>query len=149
MFKSNSNSTSPMKKSDNNSPDQLNRIVEGTHIEGDIKSQGNIRIDGEVKGTIQTKGRLVIGPTGKVEGEIVCENGDIEGTFVGKINVKQLLSLKATSKLSGDIITDKLSIESGSDFIGSCSMGKSQQTVSKPPASNKMNKEAAPQQAVG
>lgn len=106
-----------------NSPDRLNRIVEGTSIEGDIRSDSNIRIDGRLKGTIHTKGRLVIGTSGIIEGEIICENADIEGVFIGKINVNQLLSLKATAKLTGDIITSKLAIEPGAMFSGACSMG--------------------------
>lgn len=106
-----------------NSPDRLNRIVEGTSIEGDIRSDSNIRIDGKLKGTIHTKGRLVIGSSGIIEGEIICENADIEGVFIGKINVNQLLSLKSTAKLTGDIITSKLAIEPGAMFSGACSMG--------------------------
>ncbi|HYG52714.1 MAG TPA: polymer-forming cytoskeletal protein [Flavobacteriales bacterium] len=106
-----------------NSPEKLNRIVDGTSIEGHIKSDSNIRIDGRLKGTIQTKGKLVIGPTGSIEGEIVCESADIEGVFVGKIHVNGLLTLKATSKLTGDIITGKLAIEPGAVFSGSCGMG--------------------------
>ena len=126
MFNSksnNSNSGSMSKQADTNSPDRLNRIVEGTSIEGDIKSDSNIRIDGRLKGTITTKGRLVIGPSGSIEGEIHCENADVEGSFVGKIAVNQLLSLKSTAKLSGDIITNKLAIEPGASFSGTCSMG--------------------------
>jgi len=110
------------KPADTNSPDRLNRIVEGTSIEGDIKSDSNIRIDGRLKGTITTKGRLVIGTSGSIEGEIICDNADVEGSFVGKISVNQLLSLKATAKLNGDIITNKLAIEPGASFSGSCSM---------------------------
>jgi cytoskeletal protein CcmA (bactofilin family) len=106
-----------------NSPDRLNRIVEGTSIEGDIRSDSNIRIDGRLKGTIHIKGRLVIGASGIIEGEIICENADIEGVFVGKISVNQLLSLKSTAKLTGDIITSKLAIEPGAMFSGACSMG--------------------------
>lgn len=118
-----SNTNVMSKTAEINSPDRLNRIVEGTSIEGDIRSDSNIRIDGRLKGTIQTKGRLVIGTTGVIEGEITCENADIEGVFMGKINVNQLLSLKATAKLTGDIITSKLAIEPGAMFSGACSMG--------------------------
>ena len=119
-----SNQPSVMSKTaEINSPDRLNRIVEGTSIEGDIRSDSNIRIDGRLKGTIHTKGRLVIGTSGVIEGEINCENADIEGVFIGKINVNQLLSLKATAKLTGDIITSKLAIEPGAMFSGACSMG--------------------------
>lgn len=106
-----------------NSPDKLNRIVEGTSIEGEIISEGNIRIDGKVKGTVSTKGRLVIGPEGNIEGNVICCNADIEGVLVGTIKVSELLTLKSTAKLQGDIVTSKLSIEPGAVFGGTCSMG--------------------------
>ena len=107
----------------NQSPDKLNRIVEGTHIEGDIKSESNIRIDGYVKGTVTTKGRLVLGATGKIDGEIICKNADIEGKLNGVIQVNELLSLKNTAILHGEISTNKLSIEPGAIFSGNCKMG--------------------------
>ncbi len=107
----------------NNTPEKLNRIVEGTNIEGDVHSETNIRVDGKVKGTIETNGRVVIGASGVVDGEVKCHNGDIEGTLKGKITVKELLSLKATSELDGDIMTEKLAIEPGAKFTGTCNMG--------------------------
>ncbi len=121
MFKG--NNTNMNKGNEVNSPDKLNRIVEGTVIEGQIKSGSNIRIDGSLKGTVTTKGRVVIGAKGYVEGEVICQNADIEGELIGKITVNQLLSLKATAKLQGDITTNKLAIEPGAAFSGSCSMG--------------------------
>jgi cytoskeletal protein CcmA (bactofilin family) len=107
----------------NQSPERLNRIVEGTIIEGDIKSDSNIRIDGYVKGTITVKGRLVLGPTGKIDGNIFCKNADLEGKLNGMIEVDELLSLKTTAKLQGEISTNKLSIEPGAIFSGNCKMG--------------------------
>jgi cytoskeletal protein CcmA (bactofilin family) len=107
----------------NQSPERLNRIVEGTHIEGDIKSDSNIRIDGYLKGTIIVKGRLVLGPTGKIDGSINCKNADLEGKLNGTIEVDELLSLKSTAKLQGEISTNKLSIEPGAIFSGNCKMG--------------------------
>ena len=107
----------------NQSPDKLNRIVEGTNVEGDIKSESNIRIDGYVKGTVTTKGRLVLGSTGKIDGEIICKNADIEGKLNGVIQVNELLSLKSTAILHGEISTNKLSIEPGAIFSGDCKMG--------------------------
>jgi len=121
----NKGNTKPMAKSVSNinSPERLNRIVEGTIIQGEVKSESNIRIDGSVKGTIITKGRLVVGPKGNIEGDVVCQNADIEGSLNGTIKVGELLSLKATSKLQGDIITSKLAIEPGAIFAGTCGMG--------------------------
>jgi cytoskeletal protein CcmA (bactofilin family) len=107
----------------NQSPERLNRIVEGTIIEGDIKSDSNIRIDGYVKGIITVKGRLVLGPTGKIDGNVYCKNADLEGKLNGIIEVDELLSLKTTAKLQGEISTNKLSIEPGAIFSGNCKMG--------------------------
>lgn len=101
----------------------INRIVEGTSIEGDIRCESNIRIDGTFSGNLTTKGRLVVGPAGKVEGTIVCQNAEVEGLVKAKLNVQQLLSLKGSAKVEGDIFTDKLSIEPGATFTGACNMG--------------------------
>ena len=104
------------------SPGKINSIMEGTSIEGEIRSDSNIRIDGRVKGTVNARGRVIVGQTGMIEGEVVCQSSDIEGTVIGKINCQDLLSLKATAKLQGDINTKKLAIEPGAVFTGNCSM---------------------------
>ncbi|MCX6295071.1 MAG: polymer-forming cytoskeletal protein [Bacteroidetes bacterium] len=101
----------------------VNLIGLGTTIEGDITTNGDMRIDGSLTGSINVKGKLVIGASGFVEGEIICQNADVSGTIKGKIGVSELLSLKASAKLSGDIITNKIAIEPGAAFSGSCSMG--------------------------
>jgi len=109
----------------NNTTDSpsVNLIGAGTIIEGDITTNGDIRIDGSLTGSINVKGKLVVGISGSIEGEIICQNADISGTIKGKIGVSELLSLKASSKLSGEIITNKIAIEPGAAFSGSCSMG--------------------------
>lgn len=122
MFKS-SNQRDMAKTNEPHSPEKLNRIVSGTDIEGKIVSDSNIRIDGSVKGTVTVKGRLVVGPSGKIHGEIICENADIEGNINGVINVNGLLSLKSTARLECDIATKKLAIEPGAVFSGKCEMG--------------------------
>lgn len=102
---------------------KINSIMEGTSIEGELRSDSNVRIDGRVKGTINVRGRLIVGATGHVEGDLVCQSSDIEGTVNGKIVCQDLLSLKATARLTGDINTKKLSIEPGAVFTGNCNMG--------------------------
>jgi cytoskeletal protein CcmA (bactofilin family) len=103
----------------------INLISNGTEITGDIKSSGDIRIDGIVTGNLNTKGKVVIGLTGKLSGEIICKNSEVSGLVEGKLTVSQLLSLKATSKVLGDIATSKLSIEPGAKFSGNCKMSDS------------------------
>ena len=101
----------------------VNMIGAGTTITGDVQSKGDIRVDGTLKGSVSTEGKVVLGREGIIEGDVACKNADISGTLKAKITVSQLLSLKASSKLNGDIITNKLSIEPGASFTGSCSMG--------------------------
>lgn len=120
MFSNNQNNN--MKNSTNNSS-VVNMVGNGTVITGDIKSKSDIRIDGVLKGSVNTEGKLVVGSSGVVEGDVICSNADISGEIKAKITVSQLLSLKSTSKLNGDIVTNKLSIEPGASFSGSCSMG--------------------------
>ncbi len=100
-----------------------NSIGNGTIIKGDIESNGDFRIDGELTGTIRTKGKVVIGSTAKVEGDVFCQNADIEGLVNANMNVSELLTLKKTAKLNGNISTNKLAIEPGAKFLGSCKMG--------------------------
>ena len=110
-----------MKKSETTA--SVNMIGSGTIITGDIISKGDIRIDGTLKGSVNTEGKVVLGREGMIEGDVICKDADISGTIKAKITVSQLLSLKTTAKLNGDIITNKLSIEPGAAFSGSCSMG--------------------------
>src|SRR5688500_9233205 len=79
----------------------INLIDAGTVIEGEIKSNGDIRIDSTIYGSIISKAKVVIGSTGMVKGDISCQNADISGTVEGKTNVSDLLFLKASSKING------------------------------------------------
>lgn len=101
---------------------KTNRIVEGTRIKGDIISNADFRLDGELIGNFQTKGKIVIGPAGSVTGDIICKNADIEGKFKGKIEVLDVLNVKNKASIHGEVICGKLSVEPGADFSASCRM---------------------------
>jgi len=100
----------------------INLIGNGTTITGNINSNGDIRIDGTLKGNITISGKLVVGPSGNIEGNVSCQNADVSGKIHGKVTVTELLSLKASSKLLGEIITGKISIEPNATFTGTCNM---------------------------
>lgn len=100
-----------------------NRILQGTNIEGEIKSDGDFRIDGKIKGNVEIGGKLVIGEKGAVEGEVKCGSASISGQFKGKLQVGELLNLEASAVLNGEVITGKLAVVPGAEFSGSCSMG--------------------------
>ncbi len=100
----------------------INLIGPGTVITGEIKAQGDMRVDGTLNGNLFSKGRVVVGNSGNVKGEITCETSEIAGKIEGKVNVAGLLSLKASSVVTGDIKTGKISIEPGAAFSGTCKM---------------------------
>ncbi|MCB0806903.1 MAG: polymer-forming cytoskeletal protein [Bacteroidales bacterium] len=99
-----------------------NTIVSGTVIKGEITTNGDFRIDGKLVGSIVCKGKIVVGQTGSIDGEIECQNADFSGNIKAKVHVEQLLSLKSTAVFHGDIVTNKISIEPGAKFSGTCNM---------------------------
>ena len=100
-----------------------NRILIGTEITGDITSNGDLRIDGKLNGSVTMEGKLVIGEKGEVDGDINCTNATVAGTLKGRINVKELMTMLKSAHVEGDLITGKLAIEPGAEFTGTCSMG--------------------------
>ncbi len=101
---------------------KTNRIVEGTTIKGDISSPADFRLDGHLIGNFECKGKLVIGPAGSINGDIICKNCDIEGKFDGKIQVVELLNLKSKAVIHGEVICGKLAVEPGAEFTATCTM---------------------------
>lgn len=99
-----------------------NIIAQGTSIKGDIESDGDFRIEGTVNGTVKARGKIVIGESGRVEGQVVCQSADISGKANIKLEVSELTTLRATCDFAGDIITKKISIEPGAVFSGTCQM---------------------------
>jgi len=105
-------------------PTALNIINNGTQITGDVNSEGDMRVDGIIKGYLTSKARLVLGPTAVIDGDIKAANIEISGEVNGNIYASELLTVKSTAKINGDIISNKLIIEAGATFNGSCKMNK-------------------------
>ena len=87
---------------------KTNRIVEGTEITGDIISQADFRVDGQLIGNFTTSGKIVI--------------ADIEGEFYGIMKVEEILNVKSKASISGEVTCGKLSVQPGADFSASCVM---------------------------
>lgn len=104
---------------------RVNSIVEGTRIQGELNSPGNFRIDGTVEGTLRIEGRLIIGAKGKVIGEVVCKDADVEGMFQGKIEVNGMLSLKSRSAIEGEATFQRLTVEEGAKLKCTCNLSES------------------------
>jgi len=97
-----------------------NVIAKNTVIIGDIKSDGDFRIDGTLEGTLTTKGR--VGVDGFIKGNVETVNADIEGKISGQLLVAETLTIKSTAIISGDVVIGKLSVEPGATFNATCAM---------------------------
>ncbi len=115
----NNNSNNSNKK---NQPVMPTNINPGTQLEGNISSDGDIRLDGNMIGNIVTKAKVIIGPQGSINGNIDCSSADVFGKIKGNVKVKELLFLKNSANIEGDIFTSKLVVENGATFNGSCIM---------------------------
>jgi cytoskeletal protein CcmA (bactofilin family) len=116
----------------NKKPDfskEQNKIAQGTTLNGNVDSEGSFRIEGELIGSLNIKGKVVIGESGLIDGDVVCENADIEGTFKGKLKVNKCLNLKATAQITGEVITDQLVVEAGASFNATCQMSGAIKTL--------------------
>jgi cytoskeletal protein CcmA (bactofilin family) len=98
-------------------------IGAGTSITGDLESNGDIRIDGILKGNLKAKAKIIIGADGVVEGNIEGLQADVMGHVTGNIKVQELLFLHGTAELHGDICAGKLQIEPTAVFNGKVNMG--------------------------
>jgi len=91
----------------------LNTLVKGTVVEGNIQTESDIRIDGALTGNLNCEAKVIIGPSGRVDGEITCQNAVIEGEVEGILKVAEVLTLKETAIINGDAAYDKLVVHQG------------------------------------
>ncbi len=111
-----------MAKTTANDPVSANMIQNGAFIKGDIITKANTRIDGKVEGIVKVEGKLIIGETGEIIGQVECTEAEIFGKVSGNITVAGLLSLKSSSHTTGDVSTRNLAIEAGAHFNAACKM---------------------------
>ncbi len=107
----------------------LNTFAQDTKITGEIESDGDIRLDGVLEGTLNCKGRVVIGPEARIKGSIFANTAEIMGNVEGGIDVTDLLSLKSTALIVGDLNMGRFSVEPGARFTGICKMRGSERTI--------------------
>lgn len=115
---------------------EVSRISTGTVIKGEINSPNDIRIDGVFEGKIFSKGRVVVGEKAEIKGDIVCDNVDFWGRMTGSLFVRDTLTLKDTCSVNGDLHVQRLVVELGAHFDGTCKMLKEGEFehISKPAA---------------
>ena len=104
-------------------PASATLISSGTTLKGDVKSETDLRIDGTIQGNVICSSKIIIGPSGHVEGNIEGAQADITGKVTGNITVKELLQLRGQCNVHGNLIAAKLQIDPTAVFNGKCQMG--------------------------
>jgi cytoskeletal protein CcmA (bactofilin family) len=97
-------------------------IGEDITFRGSLVYSNTLKINGNFKGTIQSSGKLIIGNSGEVEADLDVGTLVVEGKLKGNVVAKEKIELKKPSELIGDIQSPILEVESGSRFLGNCSM---------------------------
>lgn len=103
-------------------------IAQGMKISGDIESENDIRIDGEVNGNIYCKGKLIIGEDGLITGDVHARQADVFGNINGNAYTDALLCLKSGCVINGNLTTGKLEIAPDAVFNGQCTMKQEKHT---------------------
>ena len=101
---------------------QQNMISQGTKIVGNISSNSDFRVEGNIEGELKTSGKVVVGKSGVINGSLIGENADFEGSFSGKLNLSGMLTLRSSAYIEGEVEISKLSVEPGATFNATCSM---------------------------
>lgn len=120
-----------------------NVIGKGTVIEGNIVADGDLVVEGTVRGDVTTKTKLVVGTNSVVEGNILADHAEVAGRVRGTVQASGLLIIKASSVIDGDVITKNLNVESGSTFNGRFQVGGKVESVAKS-AGEAVMKDAVP-----
>lgn len=104
-------------------PSAQNVIGKGTVIQGNIVAEGDLFIEGTVRGDVTTKTNLIVGPTCIIEGNILADHAEVAGQVKGTVQALGLLIIKSSSMIDGDVLTKNLNVESGSTFNGRFTVG--------------------------
>lgn len=102
---------------------ELNTMIgKGSVVQGDLRVQDSIRVDGNVKGNITASDTVQIGKDGEVEGHIHCRHAFLAGRVSGNILTQGKVVLETKAVVMGDIRATRLVVDEGAIFNGKCMM---------------------------
>lgn len=106
------------------SPDSVISIIgPGMTIVGDCQTDGTVRIEGAVEGSVKAGKAIVIGKQGRVAGDIVTQDAVISGAVEGTVTAASRLELQATCRIDGEVHTRRMQLEEGAVLNGNVVMG--------------------------
>lgn len=94
-------------------------IGKTVQIKGEISSEEDLAIEGEMTGTLRLTGqRLTIGPMGKIKAEVTAREVIVYGNLQGNVHAHDRVEIKKTGSVMGDLKVARISIEDGAYFKG-------------------------------
>lgn len=99
-------------------------IGPGMTIVGDCETDGTIRVEGTVEGSIRAGKAVVIGKQGRVKGDVETQDAVISGRVEGTLTAASRLELQATCHIEGQVFTRRMQLEEGAVLNGSVKMGE-------------------------
>lgn len=102
---------------------EITQIGNSVTLKGDISGKSDVRVAGNIVGSVNIEGEIIVERQGYVEGEVKSQTAVIAGTIKGNIECTEKLVLESTSKFVGNIKTKQLIIQEGAQFQGNCQMG--------------------------
>ncbi len=121
MLKNKNTTDNPQNTSANTAG--TSQIVAGTVIEGKLKIPGDLRLEGEIIGDVNSEAKVVMGKTGIIDGNVKARNLDIRGKFTGELNISETLQIRSDADIQGNINTKNLVVENGAKLSGNCNVG--------------------------
>ncbi len=100
-----------------------NVLGSDVEIEGEVRFQNDLIVDGTIEGRIVSEGSLTIGETAKIKAEIKCGSVIVQGRVEGNITATGRVEICALAEVTGDIKAEALSMEAGAVFVGASAIG--------------------------
>lgn len=101
-----------------------NFIPEGAEINGSLNAASNLRIDGKLEGKVVSAGRLILGSSGKIIGDVECKYALVEGHIEGNLHAIDVLQLSNSSKINGNVAAAKIILAEHYQISGSMKLKK-------------------------
>ena len=101
----------------------LSIVGTGMTITGDVETEGVIKIEGTVKGSVRATQQILLAPGGLVEGDIETKEAVIGGEVRGTVRADDRVEIQASSSIQGDIFTARITILEGGQVNGEIRMG--------------------------
>lgn len=98
-------------------------IGPGMRVVGDCLTDGTLRIEGSVEGTVRAGKAVVLGKDGVVDGDIVTQDAVIGGRVTGSITAESRLELQATCIIEGQIRARRIKLDEGGKVNGTVHIG--------------------------